>query len=173
MSYGPATVTTMNVGYVFSTVVGHLPVLAVLIAGLVLIGTRRARIGPRAAMFGQLGAGVLLVAEVLQLGWGMAFPSIVSALDYDSSRYQAISIAVSLLLSLLFAAGIGLLVAAVVARAPGSGGPGAGGPGAGGPGFAGPGYGGPGYPGPGAGGPGYGGPGQGFGPAPGPPAQRF
>ena len=117
MSHPPVTVTAMNVGYLFSTFLGHLPVLAVLVAGFVLVATRRARIGARSALLAQLGLGVLVLSQLLQVLWSLAFPSLLSALDYSSSRYSVLTIVVGLILSLTFAGGIGLLVAAVVTRA--------------------------------------------------------
>ncbi|MEV8505656.1 hypothetical protein AB0368_12625 [Actinoplanes sp. NPDC051475] len=113
----------MTVGYLFSGVLTHLPVLAVLIAGLALVTSRKARLGPRSTMLARLGLAALVLGELLGAVWFIVFPQLIRSLDYRPSTYGMVTFGVGLVLSTLMAAGVGLLIAAVVTRAPGGGGP--------------------------------------------------
>ncbi|WP_344933055.1 hypothetical protein [Actinoplanes nipponensis] len=108
-------------GYLFSGVVGHLPLLAVLITGLILLAGRRERIGPRRLLFARLGLSVLILGSLLQFAWTLLVPTLYSRLDYSASQYGMLFSAVSLLTAVIFAAGVGLLVAALVSRDSGAG----------------------------------------------------
>lgn len=123
MSHPSATVTAMTVGYLFSGVLTHLPVLAVLIVGLVLVASRRARLGPRSTMLARLGLAALILCQVLDVVWLLVFPQLIRSIDYRPSTYGVLTSGVGILLSGLMAAGLGLLVAALVTRAAGGGGP--------------------------------------------------
>ena len=118
MSYAWSTVTTMSVGYLFSGVITHLPILAVLVAGLIVVGTRKARLGPRSATLAQLGLGLLALGQVLEILWFMLLPEIISSMDYSSRNYGIMTLIVGILLAALVAAGLALLLAALVTRAP-------------------------------------------------------
>ncbi|WP_199511675.1 hypothetical protein [Nucisporomicrobium flavum] len=114
----------MTVGYLFSGVVTHLPVLAVLIGGLILVATRRARLGRRSATLAQLGLGALVLGQILDIIWIMSLPQIIGAMDYSSRTYGLMTLVVGIVLALVVAAGMGLLIAALVTRSPeGPGGP--------------------------------------------------
>jgi hypothetical protein len=128
----------MSVGYLFSGMLGHLPLLAVLVAGFVLIATRRAWLGPRSVLLARLGLGALALGSLLQLAWAMLIPTLYSTLDYSMTRYSLMFSVSGLVTSLISAAGVGLLIAAVVTRSPGPAFPGQ--PPPGGPPFAGPPY---------------------------------
>jgi hypothetical protein len=98
----------------------QLPVLAVLVTGLVLVGVRRARLGPRVGHLALAGLGVLALQAALSLAWSLAFPYLVSArtgADYSIRELGVLSGLVSIILGLFFIAGVGLLIAAVLARA--------------------------------------------------------
>jgi len=129
----------MFAGYYFIYgVVAHLPLLAVLVTGLVLVARQRARIGARSVTLAQLGLGLLTLELVAEAAWTMALPQLYQVLDSAATSFGVVSSAIGLILSVLLAAGIGLLIAAVVARtSPGSDFAGAPGPVYGGP---------PGYP---------------------------
>jgi hypothetical protein len=106
----------MSASYLFSTLF-HLPMLAVLIVGLVLVGQRRAVIGRRSTMLARIGLIVLVLAEVLQAAWTVAIPLIYSALDNATvASLGLLSGLVGVILSLLAAVGIALVIAAVVSR---------------------------------------------------------
>jgi hypothetical protein len=109
----------MTVGYLFSGVLGHLPLLAVLIAGFVLIAARRARLGPRSVLFARLGLGALVLGSLLQIAWTLLIPVLYSRLDYSATRYGLLFSGVGLVTALVSAVGVGLLIAAVVTRSPG------------------------------------------------------
>ncbi|MFI7600970.1 hypothetical protein [Actinoplanes sp. NPDC049681] len=113
----------MTVGYLLSGVLTHLPVLAVLITGLVLVTSRQARLGPRSTMLARLGLAALILGELLGAVWVIVFPQLIHSLDYRPSTYGVVTFGVSLVLSVLTAAGVGLLIAAVVTRAPGGSAP--------------------------------------------------
>jgi hypothetical protein len=106
--------------YVFSGLLGQLPLLAVLIAGFVLVSNGRARIGARSATLALAGLGLLTVDLVLQSIWNILFPRVVASLDLQAASFGLASFSVGLILALLTAIGIGLLIAALVSRsAPG------------------------------------------------------
>jgi hypothetical protein len=109
----------MSVGFLFSGVLGHLPLLAVLVAGFVLIATRRAWLGPRSVLLARLGLAALALSSLLQLAWTMLIPTLYSTLDYSMMRYSLLISVSGLVTSLISAAGVGLLIAAVVSRSPG------------------------------------------------------
>jgi hypothetical protein len=106
----------MSAGYFFSSVLFQLPMVAVLVIGIVLIGSRRALIGSRSALLAQAGLGVLIVEVLLQTVWTVLFPQLVSSLDSSVTQIGVVSSAIGLLLSALVAAGVGLLIAALLAR---------------------------------------------------------
>lgn len=108
----------MNLGYLFSGVVVQLPLLAVIITGLVLVGVRRARIGRRSAMLAQLGLGLLALDLILQAAWSMFLPQVVRSVDVTMRNFGVVAFTVSLLLALLMTVAVGLLVAAIVTREP-------------------------------------------------------
>lgn len=108
----------MNLGYLFSGVVVQLPLLAVIITGLVLVGARRARIGRRSAMLAQIGLGLLVLDVILQAAWTMFLPQVVRSLDVTMHSFGVVASTISMLLTLLLTAALGLLIAAVVTREP-------------------------------------------------------
>jgi hypothetical protein len=146
MSHPAVKVAGMTVGYLFSGLLGHLPLLAVLIVGFVLVATRRDRLSPRSMLFARLGLGALMLGSLLQFAWTMLIPMLYSSLDYSATRYGLVFGLIGLITALISAAGVGLLIAAVVTRgsAPGFAGsvpggqPFAGPPPRHGPGFEGP-----------------------------------
>ncbi|MEV4707222.1 hypothetical protein [Actinoplanes sp. NPDC049316] len=108
----------MSVGYLFSGVITHLPVLAVLVAGLVLVATRRARLGRRSTSLAQLGLGALLLGQILDIAWFVLLPRIIGSLDYSTRTYGVLTLAVGIVLAVVVAAGVALLIAALVTRSP-------------------------------------------------------
>jgi hypothetical protein len=112
--------TVSGVLELFGRFIVQLPVLAVLVTGLVLVGVRRGRLGPRVGNLALAGLGVLALQAALSLAWSFAFPYLVSArtsADYSIRELGVLSGLVSIILGLLFIAGVGLLIAAVLARA--------------------------------------------------------
>ena len=108
----------MTVGYLFSGVLGHLPLLAVLITGFVLVAARRARLGPRSVLLARLGLGALMLGSLLQIAWTLLLPLFYSRLDYSATRYGLLISAFGLVTALVSAAGVGLLIVALVTRSP-------------------------------------------------------
>jgi hypothetical protein len=111
----------MSVGFLFSSLLGQLPLIAVLVVGLVLVSSRAARMGPRSALFARLGLAALALSCVLGLAWGLLLPTLYSRLDYSVTQYGLLFSGFGLITALLSAAGIGLLIAAAVSRSPGPG----------------------------------------------------
>ncbi|WP_212994005.1 hypothetical protein [Actinoplanes auranticolor] len=111
----------MSVGYLFTGMLGHLPLLAVLIAGFVLVATRRERLGPRGTLLARLGLAALLLASLLQFAWQMVIPVLYESLDYSATQYGIVFGLIGLITSVISAAGVGLLIAAAVSRNPGPG----------------------------------------------------
>ncbi|WP_067507846.1 hypothetical protein [Actinoplanes sp. TFC3] len=108
----------MSVGYLFSGAIGHLPMLAVLIAGFVLVGQRRERLGQRSTLMANLGLSALMLSQILSLIWTLTLPQLIRVTDYASTSYGLLTFAVNLVITLLAAIGIGLLLAALVTRTP-------------------------------------------------------
>lgn len=114
LSHPPATVPAM--GSLLSGVIAQLPLLAVVIGGFVVVGVRRAQIGARSALLARLGLAVLAVDLVLQGLWTVTLPRLISSLDMNYSRFGMFSFGVGLILTILYAAAIALLIAAIVTR---------------------------------------------------------
>ena len=103
-------------GLFLSGVVSQLPLLGVVIAGFVVIGARRARISARSALFARLGLALLAVDLVLQGAWTATFPRLLSSLDMNYSEFGVISFVAGLALTVMYAGGVALLVAAVATQ---------------------------------------------------------
>jgi hypothetical protein len=106
----------MSAGYLVSGVVFHLPMLAVLIVGLVLLAQRRGRIGGRSALLGQFGLGLLIFDTILQAAWTLVIPQLYRSFDTSVASFGAISGLVGVMLAVLSTGGIALLIAALVTR---------------------------------------------------------
>jgi hypothetical protein len=102
--------------FAFSNFVVQLPLLVVMIAGFVLVVTRKTRLGGRSTTFALIGLSLLTAELVLTLIWTTAFPSIVTSLDLEPSAFGMISAGVGLVLTAITAAGLALLLAALVSR---------------------------------------------------------
>ena len=107
----------MSVGYFLSNLLGHLPLLGVLIAGFVLVSARRPTIGARSASLARLGLITLLGSVILQLAWAMVIPELMDTLDSTTQFGLAASV-IGIILAVVFAAGVALILAAVVTRTP-------------------------------------------------------
>src|SRR3712207_3137642 len=118
-------------GLLFSGLLGQLPLLAVVIGGFVLVGVHRNRIGARSALLARCGLGLLAADLVAQIIWTATFAELVASLDLDHTRFGMLSFGVGLLLTILLAAGVGLLIGAIVSRPAPAAQPGAPGPHAG------------------------------------------
>jgi hypothetical protein len=97
------------------------------------------RLGPRSTLFARLGLAALALGSLLQIGWTVLFPALYSSLDYSARDYGLLFALTGLMTSVISAAGVGLLIAALVSRGSAGGfggqGPGGGGSFGGGPGF--------------------------------------
>jgi hypothetical protein len=111
------TVAAMMFQSVFPFDYSSLLLAGVLIGGFILISARRTQLNPRSVLLARLGLGALALKLVAGLAWVLAswsiFLSPLTEDEYSTSRYGLVSTVLSLVLSLLFAAGIGLLIAAV------------------------------------------------------------
>lgn len=103
-------------GYLFSQLIILVPMLAVVVAGVVLAVRRRAVIGGRRAGFAL--AGLALVAVHLLAGaiWSATFPSLVGSLDMGASEFGILVSVVNILTTVLLVAGVALLLAAALSR---------------------------------------------------------
>jgi hypothetical protein len=159
-------------GVVVGQVASQLPMALVLIVGLILVLNRRDRMPRRARALALAGCAVLLVEVVLGLAWTLSLPWLYEN-GMRANSILMVSLASSLLLHLLTAAGLGLLIGSTLSRGAPAPGPGQAAPAAEpfapAPGQTGPGYGtppaNPGYPAPGTptsgpASPGYAAPGQ-------------
>ena len=111
----------ISVGVFFGTFVVQLPVFAVLIVGLILLAGQGGRLPPRSLLLARAGLAVMLAESLASMAWAALLPQLLAQLDYDSGiirTYSIASAAVGFLLALLFATGVGLLVAALLAARP-------------------------------------------------------
>ncbi|MFG1602640.1 hypothetical protein [Actinoplanes sp. NPDC049265] len=102
--------------FAFSSLLVQLPLLVVLIAGFVLISSRRARLGARSTTLAMIGLALLTGELILSMIWTISFPQLIASLDLQPSGFGLISAAVSLILTSLTAVGLSLLIAALVSR---------------------------------------------------------
>ena len=107
----------MSAGFLFLSVVFRLPLLAVLVVGLVLVGQRSTQIGARSTLLARLGLAALILDTVAQTAWSLAIPQLVRASADSLASFGMLSGLVSVVLSLLMTFGIALLIAAVTSRA--------------------------------------------------------
>lgn len=105
----------------------QVPVFAVLIVGLILLSGPGRRLPPRSLLLARAGLGVMLAEVLASMTWSALLPQILSRMDYRDGfirTYGIINGIVGFILAILFAAGVGLLVAALLgAREPSAGGP--------------------------------------------------
>jgi Sec-independent protein secretion pathway component TatC len=106
----------MSAGALFSGVVFHLPMLAVLIVGVVLVSRRRARIGGRSVLLAQFGLGLLILDTVVQGAWTVAIPLLYRTFDTSVASISTLAALIGLMLAALGTGGAALLIAAVVTR---------------------------------------------------------
>jgi hypothetical protein len=105
-------------GAFIGTFVVQLPILAVLVLGLVLLSGSRRRLPGRAGVLARAGLAVLLVEALLGVLWSGLMPLYLSQATFrDGAVLRNIglaSAAVQFLLGVLVAAGLGLLLAALL-----------------------------------------------------------
>jgi hypothetical protein len=97
---------------VFAFVI-QFPVIAVLIAGLVVLSSPARRLPGRSNLLARAGLGVLLAETVASGAWNLVFLLVIGRADFTASELGLISSLVGFLLAVLFAAGLGLLIAAL------------------------------------------------------------
>src|SRR5690242_4140811 len=122
MSHPTGTVgRVISIGSFFGIVAVQLPVLAALVVGLVLLAGQGNRLPPRSRLLARFGLVLLLIERLVSLAWSAFVPQLLARLDLDNGvvhTYAIASALVGFLLALLAAAGIGLLVAALLAFSP-------------------------------------------------------
>jgi len=103
---------------VFGNLLGHLlailPTLLVLVVGLILVAVSGKRLPGRARVLAFLGGAVLLLSLFLGLVWGIMVPTLIRDRTFSPADFAPINLVVTLLLSLMQAAGIGLLIGALL-----------------------------------------------------------
>lgn len=102
-------------GDLLGPLVGTLPTMLVLVVGLILVAVAGKRLPGRARVLAFLGGAVLLLGLLLNMAWGLAIPTLFREGVFSHAEFTPISLAVSLLLTFMQAAGIGLLIGAVLA----------------------------------------------------------
>jgi hypothetical protein len=100
-------------GVLVGQIIVQLPTLLVLVAGLVLLATRRGGLR-RSAGLAIAGCVLLLVGTVAGATWGVSIPVLVDEGTISVQEIGAISVGVGLLLSLIHAGGLALLIVAVL-----------------------------------------------------------
>ena len=105
-------------GYQLSAIVAQLPTIAVLVAGIALLATRRASLPARSVQLGVAGCVITIVGALGGLAWSFAVWALVSRGGGISvANFGLVSVLITGLLTLLHASGIGLLIAAVLGGA--------------------------------------------------------
>ncbi|WP_250001931.1 hypothetical protein [Actinoplanes sp. M2I2] len=90
----------------------QLPVLAVLVAGLVVLSSPARRLPGRSHQFARAGLIVLLAETLASIAWNIAFTQIVARTGFSMTQVGLAGSIVGFMLAVLFAAGLGLLIAA-------------------------------------------------------------
>jgi hypothetical protein len=110
----------MMAAYQLLLIVAQLPTIAVLGVGIALLATRRDSLPARSVQLGVAGCVVTLVGALGSLAWSLAVPALVSRSGMNFTDFGLLSFLVGAALTLLHAAGLGLLIAAVLGgvRAP-------------------------------------------------------
>ena len=105
------------IGALTGSLLVQLPVLAALIAGLVVLSMPGRRLPGRAGLLARGGLLVLLVQTLAATVWNAAFQQILisARLDYSVTEFGVLNAIVNFMLSVAFAAGLGLVIAALVA----------------------------------------------------------
>jgi hypothetical protein len=123
MSHPTDTVRrVISVGVFFGILLVQLPIFGVLVAGLILLGTQGHRLPPRSRLMARAGLSLMLAESVLSGFWSAVLPQMLSQVSHgaDFIRTYGVANAVAgFFLSGLFAAGVALLLAALLtARQP-------------------------------------------------------
>ncbi|GIE08908.1 hypothetical protein [Paractinoplanes ferrugineus] len=108
----------ISVGAFFGTFLVQAPVFGVLVVGLVLLGTQGRRLPPRSRQLARLGLVIMLVEGAASMLWTALLPQLLSRMSYERGFVQTYGIASAIfgiIMSLLVAAGLGLLIAALLA----------------------------------------------------------
>jgi len=111
----------ISIGSFFGLFAAQLPILVVLIVGLVLLAGAGDRLPPRSRLLARFGLLLLLAERLAALAWSVLVPRLIAQLDVDGGVLHTWALASSLvgfMLALLAAAGIGLLVAALLVFSP-------------------------------------------------------
>jgi hypothetical protein len=106
------------VNYILPTFVQGLyalPSLLTLLVGIVLIQVRVGGSAPRRRALGLAGCGVLLLNGLVNVGYVTALPYIIGNLRFGAG-YSLLVGVTTLLQTLLYSLGLGLLLAAVITK---------------------------------------------------------
>jgi hypothetical protein len=121
MSHPTATVGRVySIAPLFGIFLIQVPMLAVLVIGLILLGSSGRRLPPRSLLFARAGLGVMLAQTVVSGLTTYALPQLISRMDYDTSgtylrNWGLLWGGINFVLGTLFAVGLALLVAALLA----------------------------------------------------------
>lgn len=95
----------------------QLPILAVLVLGLILLSTPGRRLPPRSLLLARAGLCAMLAECIGSMAWTLILPQVFMRASYEGGLVRNFGIAsalVGFLLAVLFATGVGLLVAALL-----------------------------------------------------------
>jgi hypothetical protein len=121
MSHPTATVGRVySIAPLFGIFLVQVPIFAVLVAGLILLGSSGRRPPPRSLLFARAGLGVMLIQTVVSSLITYALPQFISRMDYDTSagylrNWGLLWGGINFVLGVVFAIGVALLVAALLA----------------------------------------------------------
>jgi hypothetical protein len=102
-------------GYQVAAIVAQLPTIAVLVAGIALLMTRRATLPARSVQLGVAGCVTTLAGALGGLAWSFAVWALVSqGGGVNIANFGLLSFLIGGILTLLHASGLGLLIAAVL-----------------------------------------------------------
>jgi len=121
MSHPTATVGRVySIAPLFGIFLVQVPMFAVLVVGLIVLGSSGRRLPPRSLLFARAGLAVMLTQTVVSSLTTYALPQLISRMDYDTSssylrNWGLLWGGINFVLGVVFAIGVALLVAALLA----------------------------------------------------------
>ncbi|MGW0431169.1 hypothetical protein ACWDV4_01265 [Micromonospora sp. NPDC003197] len=101
-------------GDVLGPLLGTLPSLLVLLVGLILVLVAGKRLPGRARVLAVLGGAILSVGLLLGMAWTLAIPTLIREGHLAYGDFNRYNLFVTVVLSLMQAAGFGLLIGALL-----------------------------------------------------------
>jgi hypothetical protein len=95
----------------------QLPLLAVIVLGLLLLASPGRRLPARSLLLARAGLAAMLAETIVSMAWSALLPQLFARLDHGGPMLRTFGFAstiVGFAMAVLFAAGLGMLVAALL-----------------------------------------------------------